>query len=51
MHEYSVQPADGSKTRSAARTAGGTTEGWIKSATHSLLNLDEDADGAVMQVG
>lgn len=49
MHEYSVQPADGSKPRSAARTAGGTTEGWIKSAIHSLLSLDEDADSAVMQ--
>jgi thiol-disulfide isomerase/thioredoxin len=50
MHEYSVQPADGSKPRFAARgTAAGTTEGWIKSAIHSLLNLDEDSGAAVIQ--
>ena len=51
MHEYSVQPAGVSKTQSAARSAVGTTEGWIKSAIHGLLNLDEDADSAVMRQG
>ena len=50
MHEYSVQPVEEGKARSAVRgTSAGTTEGWIKSAIHSLLNLDEDADVAVVQ--
>jgi thiol-disulfide isomerase/thioredoxin len=50
MHQYSVQPSDGTKPRSAVRgTAAGTTEGWIKAAIQSLLDLDEDADGGVMQ--
>lgn len=49
VHQYSVQSAEG-KARSVAQgTAAGTTEGWIKSAIHSLLTLDEDADGAVLQ--
>jgi thiol-disulfide isomerase/thioredoxin len=49
-HEYSVQSADSNKPRSQARgTAGGTTEGWIKSAMHSLLQIDDDADASVME--
>ena len=49
-HEYSVQSADSPKPSSQARgTAGGTTEGWIKSAIHSLLQLDDDADASVLQ--
>jgi outer membrane lipoprotein-sorting protein len=39
-HAYSVQSPDSTKSGSQARgTAGGTTEGWIKSAIHSLLQL------------
>ncbi|MGA9543293.1 MAG: TlpA disulfide reductase family protein [Candidatus Sulfotelmatobacter sp.] len=50
MHEYSVQSADSTKPRLSVRgTAGGTTESWIKSAIHSLLHLDDDADASVMQ--
>ncbi|MGA7770780.1 MAG: TlpA disulfide reductase family protein [Candidatus Sulfotelmatobacter sp.] len=49
-HVYSVQSADSTKPRSQARgAAGGTTEGWIKSAIHSLLQLDDDADASVME--
>lgn len=49
IHQYSVQSPDGNPRPAANGTASGTTEGWIKSAIHSLLTLDEDADGAVMQ--
>jgi thiol-disulfide isomerase/thioredoxin len=50
VHEYSVQSADSTQPHSQVRgTAGGTTEGWIQSAMHSLLHLDEDADTSVMQ--
>jgi outer membrane lipoprotein-sorting protein/peroxiredoxin len=49
-HAYSVQSPDSTKSGSQARgTAGGTTEGWIKSAIHSLLQLDDDADSSVLQ--
>lgn len=48
-HQYSVQSADGKPRSVANGTAGSTTEGWIKSAIHSLLTLDQDADGAVLQ--
>ncbi len=52
-HEYSVQssnPVNSTAPRSHSRgIAGGTTEGWIKSAIHSLLHLDDDADASVMQ--
>jgi thiol-disulfide isomerase/thioredoxin len=44
-HQYSVQSPDGNP-RSAVN---GTAEGWIKATIHSLLTLDQDADGAVMQ--
>lgn len=49
-HQYSVQRPGGGELRSAARgTAGGTTEAWINAGIHSLLDLDEDAEGSVMQ--
>ena len=49
MHRYSVQSVDGQRRSNANGVAGGTTEGWIKSAIHSLLTIDDDADGAVME--
>jgi cytochrome c biogenesis protein CcmG/thiol:disulfide interchange protein DsbE len=50
MREYSVQSADSTKPRLAVRgIAGGTTESWIKSAIHSLLVLEDDADASVLQ--
>jgi hypothetical protein len=47
-----IQRAVSGSTKSGSQargTAEGTTEGWIKSAIHSLLQLDDDADTSVLQ--
>jgi thiol-disulfide isomerase/thioredoxin len=51
MHQYSVARSDATKPGppQARGGAGGTTEGWIKSAMQSLLHLDDDANAAEMQ--
>ena len=48
--EYSVRPTDSPKLSSQAHgAAAGTTDGWIRAAIHSLLQLDDDADASVLE--
>ncbi|MCU1286794.1 MAG: hypothetical protein JWO13_3144 [Acidobacteriales bacterium] len=47
LRQYSVQPSQPDKARVQARgTAGGTTEGWVKTAMQSLLRVDDDAESS-----
>jgi thiol-disulfide isomerase/thioredoxin len=47
VNQYYIQPVDPNKGQSRARgSAAGSTSDWVKSATRSLLQLDDDANNA-----